>query len=409
MAVVTYQCSTCKRQINLVQNKQGLDHIGNCNITLGCRGQLMQKEVHEDFIRGSLSPDVVGLKNWVQRQVLFNFVQSVDRQNWVIVHNLGTQPSVQILVNVPISGNETNQVEILPTEIIYNSDDQLTLVLPKAYSGTAQLIARASNPDILNPRPRPVPVTVVPTLQITNAGTLTIATRASTTGTAVTIAVNLEYTSSAGPVIDVGYIATNVPSDLSPWADITRIMFKGKVYLVRTLNIQTVSGQVTNGSAVALTTINPSGQVTINVASVNNVTNAFVVSGDYSLYFTTGSNFTIQGTHTINDRIWEVAASNYDPVTQLTAIMPTDTIQNAFPLPAQIVQGGSRATTDDEVIILLGTSPFTIYDKITGSYIDFNFLGDEPAATSFNLFFNAGDMFANTSIEETIYPPIRGV
>ena len=196
MAVVGYQCSVCKRTINLIQNKVGLDWIGNCNITLGCRGQLIQQELYLDYTRGSLPDNVVGLKNWTQRQILYNFTQTVDRQNWVITHNLGTLPSVQIYVNVPLSADPTNMVEILPTEIIYNSDDQLTLILPRAYTGIAQLIARASNPDILNPRPRPAVTSVAPTIQLTNAGLLSIATRISTVGSIAELPIDLEFTPS---------------------------------------------------------------------------------------------------------------------------------------------------------------------------------------------------------------------
>lgn len=407
MAVVGYQCSVCKRTINLIQNKVGLDWIGNCNITLGCRGQLIQQELYLDYTRGSLPDNVVGLKNWTQRQILYNFTQTVDRQNWVITHNLGTLPSVQIYVNVPLSADPTNMVEILPTEIIYNSDDQLTLILPRAYTGIAQLIARASNPDILNPRPRPAVTSVAPTIQLTNAGLLSIATRISTVGSIAELPIDLEFTPSTGTTINVGYIATNVAADTSPWADTSRVMIKGKVYTVRTFNIQTGSGEISNGSSVALTGINPGGPLTLSVDSVNLSNNAFVVIGDYSLYFTAGSQFNIEGTHTVYDETWTVLQSSYDPATLVTSIVPTGTIPSMFPLPASIIQSGTRQIIADEVIILLGSSPFTIYDKLVTSYVDF--ISVNTTATQFDLFYNAGDMFANTSIQQVTYPPIRSV
>lgn len=408
MAVVTYQCSKCQRTINLIQNKDGLDWIGNCNITLGCRGALQQQKVHQDYIRGQLPPDVIGLNNWVQRQILYNFVQTVERQTWVITHDLGTVPSVQVFVNVPLVGDPLNQQEVLPIDIVYNTDDQLTLTLPKAYAGIAQLIGRASNPDLLNPRPRPAPVTTVPTIQLTNTGELTIATRIGTLGSAAQMAVAMEYVSSSGVVTDINYNATNVPSSTSPWADVTRVIFKGKIYTVRTFNVQTVSGAIANGSSAALATINPNGPITLSIGSLDLVNNAFVIAGDYSLYFLTGSIFQVIGSSTIiNDRAWIVTRSSYDPVTHNTSVFPTDVIPNTFSLPASLVQPGARQIVADEVIILLGSSPFTIFDKIQDSYIDITAV--DSTATQFDIFYNAGDLFAATSIEETIYPPIRSV
>lgn len=419
MAVVGYKCSTCKRTINLIQNKAGLDWVGNCNVTLGCRGQLIQQEVFQDYIRGSLPPDVIGLKNWVQRQVLFNFTQTVSRQTWVITHNLGILPSVQIYVNQPISGNEENLVEILPTNIVYNSDDVLTLTLPAAYIGIAQLIGRASNPDILNPRQRPAPVTTVPTLQLTNEGEITIATRISTidiplglvnpvTGLPNAMAgltLTMSFTPSTGSPITVGYVASNILSELSPWSDTNRVLFKGKVYTVRTFNVQTGNVQIPNGSAAALTGITLPSGITLSIVAVNSAANTFTVDTDYSEDFTPGTNFSTTNVDgTVN---WTVASSLYDPVTDETTIVPSQAIPNTLTLPATILLSGQRQIVADEVIILLGTSPFTIFDKITGQYIDMTAV--DTTATQFDMYYNAGDIFADTSIEQTVYPPLRSV
>jgi hypothetical protein len=418
VAVVAYQCSVCKRTINLIQNKNGLDHIGNCNITLGCRGQLIQQEVYLDYVRGSLPPDVVGLQNWVQRQVLYNFTQTVSRQTWVITHNLGVLPSVQVYVNVPTTANANNMEEILPTEIVYNTDDQLTLTLPASYTGIAQLIARASNPDILNPRPQPAPITTVPTIQLTNAGELTIASRVSTvdiplglinptTGLPVANAglpLTLTFTPSTGTPISVGYVASNITSELSPWSDTSRVLFMGKVYTVRTFNVQTSASTISNGSAVSLTGISLPSSITIPIVSVDTAGNTFTVSGDYVEDFTPGTNFlTDNGAGALN---WSVGSSLYDPTTNETTISPVGTI-SSFSLPGTIVLSGSREVVEGEIIILLGNSPYTIYDKITNSYIDITAV--DTTATQFDLYYNAGNLVADTSIEQTVYPPLRSV
>ncbi len=316
MSVVTYQCSTCKRQIDLVQNQQGLEWVGHCNITLGCRGTLYQIDVKPDYTRGVPTPDVQGLKNWVQRKVLFNFTQVVSRNTWIIQHNLGTAPSVVVYINQPTQDNPDAQVEILPEEIIYNTDDQLTLIFPTQYSGIAQCIARSSNPDLLQPRTVPPVVTEAPTIQLSNQGTLTIATKTSSVGNPTNLSVTLGYKLGSNAVLtEITYTASNVPSNQSPWSDTTTVIIKGKMYNVRSFNIQTaqtVSGEVSNGSTVQLLSINSTGTFNIPVVSVASAPiNQFVVAGDYSLYFEENSLFSIIGATTSSNNIRRLRDDNF--------------------------------------------------------------------------------------------------
>lgn len=419
MAVVEYQCSVCKRTINLVQNKAGLDWVGNCNITLGCRGQLIQQQVYPDFVRGSIPPDVIGLKNWVQRQVLYNFTQTVARQTWVITHNLGILPSVQVYVNQLESSNDGNLVEILPIDIVYNSSDQLTITLPASYTGIAQLIGRASNPDILNPRPRLVSPTTSSTIQLTNQGEITIASRVSTVDIPLGLVnpvtglpnafsglpITMTFTPSSGTPFPVSYVASNIKSHLSPWSDINRVLFKGKVYTVRTFNIQTGNVQIINGSTVALTGISLPSSITVPILTVNSSANTFTIAANYSEDFTPGTTFVTNNTD--GSFNWTVNTVLYNPITNQTTISPTESISSGFMLPATIVLSGTRQIDSDEIIILLGSSPFTIYDKIIDSYVDMTSV-DSPE-TLFDMYYNTGDLFINTSIEESVYPPIRSV
>lgn len=413
MAVVQYQCSTCKRQIDLVQNQQGLEWVGHCNITLGCRGTLYQIDVKLDFTRGSPTPNVIGLKNWVQRKVLFNFTQTVARPMWIIEHDLGTAPSVVVFVNQPTTDNPNAQVEVLPEEIIYNTDDKLTLIFPTSYSGIAQLIARSSNPDVLAPRPIPPVVTKAPTIQLSNQGVMTIATKVLSVGNPTNMSLTLAYTLGSSAIsTDITYTASNVPSNLSPWEDTTSVIIKGKTYTVRTFNVQTAqttSGQVSNGSTIDLLSINSTGTFNIPVVSVALApTNQFVIDNDYSLFFGENSVFQIIGATTASNNIpWVAGSSTYDPMTNQTTITVSNDVTGTFGPSTQIVCSGVRQAAPGDVLILLGTTPFTIFDKITGTYIDFTAANN--VATQFDIFFQGGDLYSSTSIETTVYPPIRPV
>jgi hypothetical protein len=421
VAVVTYQCTVCKRQNNLVQFQQGLDWIGHCNITLGCRGTLYQIEVHPDYVRGQLPASVIGLKNWVQRKVLFNFTQTIPRGTWTITHDLGTLPAVEVYINQPTQTNPTNQIELSPDNYIinYQTDDQLSVTFTggNTYSGIAQCIARSSNPDLLSPRPQPPTTTTVQTIQLSNEGILTIATRISSVGSAEQVTLDLQYTGSTENVTtDITYATTNVPSDLSPWFDTNIVVLKGKTYTVRTFEIQTgqtASGQVANGSYAQLVDFNSTGQISLPLLnSTPWITQTFVVSGDYTLYFISNVRF---NTNVINggsvtSEPWITSESTYNPATNETTITVTNTITQITNLELsnlQVIQNGNRQIAIGEVIILLGNAPFTIYDKVTDAYVDFASV--TATLNPFALFIDGGDLFASPVIEQTIYPPIRAI
>lgn len=403
MTVITYQCNKCQRQINLVQQKTGIDHIGHCNITAGCRGVLYQIDVHQDYIRGQIPPSVEGLQNWEQRKVLYNYIQTVARDTWNIVHNLGTLPVVEVFVSVPTSQNPNNLQAIQPETITFPDANTAILTFPRVYSGQAQLIARASNPDLLHPRPV-IPSVPVTNLQLTNNGELTLATKISSIGSLPNITVILQYTSATGTTTR-GYTATNSPNSESPWSDVNTILVKGKGYIVRTMDIQsieTVNGTITNGTTIQLVGVNATGPFNIPIITISVPDNYFQVSGDYTLYFLPSSPFNVINTIT-NDATWYVLDSSYDVATNITTIIVTGTITTSG--LGIIVHPGTRQIDPDEILILLGNVPFTTFDKVSNEYIDFTSVNN--TATQFLIYFNGNEFFGSSSLITTIYPPIR--
>ena len=61
MAVVVYQCDTCKRETYRQQNRRGLDVISRCVITNGFRRTLTLQEVKPSYSIGHATPPVLGL------------------------------------------------------------------------------------------------------------------------------------------------------------------------------------------------------------------------------------------------------------------------------------------------------------------------------------------------------------
>jgi len=262
MPIVLYKCDVCKRDIELIQNKTGLETIQRCVITHGCRGKLYQEKVLQDFIRGSLPPDVSGLDNYQQRKVLYDHTQSIETNEWLIQHNLGTAPSVSVFVDRPTSEDEDNREEITPDDIVVIDTDNIRLVFSRPESGIAQLVARASDPTLLQPFVREAEVGLA-TSQVTANSEFTIATRTSAPLAEPTqIIIELTYTTTDGISIAIPYAADDQPSVVSPWSTFDRIVINGKVYTVRSFNMvvtQQVTGIITNGSTLRLTGVDPDG------------------------------------------------------------------------------------------------------------------------------------------------------
>ena len=233
MAIVVYKCDVCKRDIELERNIKGLESIQRCTITHGCRGKLYQTKVLDDFVRGRLPDQVAGLDDWRQRKVLYNHPQTIERDNWIIEHNLGTFPSISVFIDAPTEADPDNQEEIIPVDTIIVDEDNIILKFDKAVAGLAQLVARQSDPDLLRPFVG-LNITTDELQQLSINGNISIATRISTTGTPTTVFLLVEYTTTTNAVIQNVYTVSG--NDLGTWSDINKTVIKGKTYTVRSFN-----------------------------------------------------------------------------------------------------------------------------------------------------------------------------
>ena len=260
------KCDTCKREIELQRNIKGLESVGRCTITHGCRGSLYQVRLHPDYIRGSIPDSVTGLDDWKQRKVLHNHTQSIERNEWRIVHNMGVVPTVSVFVNRPIEGNLDNREEITPDDVVAVDRNTLILRFERAWSGIAQLVSRQSDPDLLRPTTREV-IETEGAVQISNKGEITIATRVDNLSASV-ISLILEYDTSSGALIQELYSADDTPTLLSPWngSDYDRIVVNvnsaRRPYTVRSFNGLTqnmTSGNIDSGSTFKFKQVDPAG------------------------------------------------------------------------------------------------------------------------------------------------------
>lgn len=260
MAVVVYQCDTCKRETYKQQNRRGLDVISRCIITNGCRGKLNLQEVKPSYAIGHATPPVIGLTDWTARKVLSTYVQGFLKKTWVIQHNLNNQPSLSVFVYK--DPNDLNSlVKVEPETVTYSSNDAVTLTFKTACTGVVQCQARSASDgqNITTLIPKDVDASdgnifnTSKSFRLSNGlenGEITIATRVSTvavTGFAPTqpITLSLHFLSPTdlseigAPTVLTLRDVNNTPVDTnaSPWANAKYATIHGRKYLLRSVNI----------------------------------------------------------------------------------------------------------------------------------------------------------------------------
>lgn len=338
MAIVVYKCDVCKREKEYQRDIEGIEKVQRCTITHGCRGKLFQVNLFDDYVRASVPDRVLGLDDWRQRRVLYNHVQSIARDNWVIEHNLGTFPSISVFVNIPIEGNPENIEEIVPEDTIIVDDDNMVLVFDRAWSGLAQLVARQSDPNLLKPFTRTVGLDAQVLQQISNNGEIAIATRVDSVGICSNVDLVVRYTTTQNTVVEKTYTAPdNLLDSTSTWRDFDNVLIKGKIYTIR--SYQAVYSDMLDET----------------VAS--------------------GSTF------------------------RFTGIVTNPTCSPIDSTPRTVAQ--------DEVYVLFASEPFDTIDKITDKYIDVFDITE--LENTFSLLYDTGEFFADTTIIQDTYPPIRQV
>jgi len=264
MAIVVYKCDVCKRDIELERNLHGLEKMQRCIITHGCRGKLYQIGLLPDYVRGRLPKQVSGLDDWRQRKVLYDHLQVIENDTWIIKHDLGTFPSISVFVAFPSEEDPNNTIEIIPTDTIIVDEDNIILKFDRKYSGLAQLVSRQSDPDLLRPVVG-LKVEDVNLQQLSISGEITVATRISTVGEQQDIELGVSYTTTENEIINQIYTAdANLPNTVSPWRDIDKVIIKGKIYTIRSFSgiiPEMLDETISSGSTFIFTTIstNPTG------------------------------------------------------------------------------------------------------------------------------------------------------
>jgi len=225
MSVVKYNCDTCHREVSRRRNLEGLEVSGKCVITKGCRGSLHQVEILQDYIRGEPTPEVSGLTDWTPRKAVHDHTQTVKKAVWDITHEMGIVPTVSVFTVDQLG----QTVEDTPEDTITVDGNTTRLVFPYPKSGFAQLITTNTKPTVIEEDT----TVVVNDVQATNNGELTIATISDAAQLIITLGFVLNDTTDR----TFEYAVDDVPSVNSPWSDYNKILLDGRVYTVRSFNV----------------------------------------------------------------------------------------------------------------------------------------------------------------------------
>lgn len=240
----------CQRKIELPQNKQGIEVTGQCIITDGCHGKLHQFDFIQDGIVGRLTPDVSGLDNFVPRHILFTHNQTLTAQTWRVIHDLNTEPSVQVFVFVVVNGNEV-LTETTPDAIITVSPNETLIQFSTGVKGVAQFISRSTSTfeeekDVVDP---------AATQQLTINSEFTIATLSN--NPILTLSAQFFSPTTLQPTSLLFFEFDNTPDPISPWSGVNRVFIKGKLHEVRSTNVKTLleGTNIVDGSPFIVTQV----------------------------------------------------------------------------------------------------------------------------------------------------------
>jgi hypothetical protein len=350
MAVVRLKCTVCKREIEIPENRKGLEIVNNCIITDKCRGKLYRTERLQDYIRGKFPSRVAGLDDYTPRRVLYNHTQAVASTQWFVEHNLGVVPAVEVLINIAAESEDSlldtpcvlrsdvsnfTQVETTDFTINITGSNTLTITFDDPVSGIAQCIARSSAPVVSE---EAIDMEV-PTLQLTASGSeLTIATLNETIPSSNTLHLTFVYDPPGDALpISYTYAVGSSPSTISPWTDLPpprTVLIEGNQYKVRSFNAfipEMANGTIPDGSSFYLSGIDDG----------------------------TGNS----------------------------------------PLP--------REVSAEEIFILLALSPYEPVDKIVDNLVDLGAVDASNAQASF--FHQDRELFAFETVLLSTFPPVREI
>jgi hypothetical protein len=129
MSTIQYKCNVCKREVELLENQQGLTIIGRCTLTNGCMGKMQPLSRNPYNVRESFEyfdNELSELYEFNKRNKFFKHVQINANTIWRINHKLNNHPMVVVFVN---TSNGVEKVDNSSYNVTYVDSNNLTISL----------------------------------------------------------------------------------------------------------------------------------------------------------------------------------------------------------------------------------------------------------------------------------------
>ena len=142
MATNIYQCTTCKRKAERLENPKGLDVFSRCSITAGCHGKLHRIGRNPDNVREAFPKFDATLVDFSPRNAFFQHRQDIASTTLTISHKLNSN-----VISIPFTLNESgNWVEVDKTGYTATNTNSNTTKFSfgEPFSGIIQFLARSS-------------------------------------------------------------------------------------------------------------------------------------------------------------------------------------------------------------------------------------------------------------------------
>ena len=143
MATNTYNCTICNRDTERLENIRGLNTLGRCTITQGCRGKLVRTGRNLDNIRESFPKVEVHLEDYVPRNVFYPHPQKIASKTWTVVHGLNCQPVINVFTQD--AAGKYYEVDFDSYTVIPVSRNSCQIVFDQPISGIAHFSARSAS------------------------------------------------------------------------------------------------------------------------------------------------------------------------------------------------------------------------------------------------------------------------
>lgn len=136
MATIRYKCDTCRRTIELIENKKGFTTFGTCVITNNCRGILHPEQRNPNNLRESLPRYAPELEDFIKRKLFFMHPQPIPSNVWTVKHGL-SQSTVTIVYD------ESDNIIDPDDYTLTNASGTSIITFQAPTSGVAHVLSRS--------------------------------------------------------------------------------------------------------------------------------------------------------------------------------------------------------------------------------------------------------------------------